>query len=142
MSVKTTDVRTLSRNFKDYGDKEVTVAGWVRNMRDSKTFGFLVLADGTFFNPVQVVFNQDNIDNFDEVRRLNVGAAVYVTGIVTLTPEAKQPFEIQATKIEVEGKSTPDYPIQPKRHTMEYLRTQTHLRPCQKYSCIHLSPVQ
>ncbi|MBP5325340.1 MAG: asparagine--tRNA ligase, partial [Pseudobutyrivibrio sp.] len=114
MSVKTTDVRTLSRNFKDYGDKEVTVAGWVRNMRDSKTFGFLVIADGTFFNTVQVVFNQDNIDNFDEVRRLTVGAAVYVTGIVTLTPEAKQPFEIQATKIEVEGKSTPDYPIQPK----------------------------
>ena len=128
MSVKTTDVRTLSRNYKDYGDKEVTVAGWVRNMRDSKTFGFLVLADGTFFSPVQVVFNQDKIDNFDEVRHLNVGAAVYVTGIVVLTPEAKQPFEIQATKIEVEGKSTPDYPIQPKRHTMEYLRTQTDLR--------------
>ena len=128
MSVKTTDVRTLSRNFADYADKEVTVSGWVRNMRDSKTFGFLVLADGTFFNPVQVVFNQDKIDNFDEVRKLNVGAAVYVTGTVVLTPEAKQPFEIQATKVEVEGKSTPDYPIQPKRHTMEYLRTQTHLR--------------
>ena len=128
MSVKTTDVRTLSRNFKDYDGKEVTVSGWVRNMRDSKTFGFLVLADGTFFNPVQVVFNQDKIDNFDEVCHLNVGAAVYVTGTVVLTPEAKQPFEIQATKVEVEGKSTPDYPIQPKRHTMEYLRTQTHLR--------------
>ena len=104
MSVKTTDVRTLSRNFKDYADKEITVAGWVRNMRDSKTFGFLVLADGTFFNPVQVVFNQENIDNFDDVRHLNVGAAVYVTGTVVLTPEAKQPFEIQATKVEVEGK--------------------------------------
>ena len=129
MSVKTTDVRTLSRNYNDFGGQEVTVSGWVRNMRDSKTFGFLVLSDGTFFNPIQVVFNQDNISNFDEVRHLNVGAAVYVKGIVTLTPEAKQPFEIQATEITVEGQSTPDYPIQPKRHTMEYLRTQTHLRP-------------
>ena len=77
MSIKTTDVRTLQRGYKDFGGQEVTVAGWVRNMRDSKTFGFLVLADGTFFNPIQVVFNQDNIDNFDEVRHLNVGAAVY-----------------------------------------------------------------
>ena len=128
MSKKTTDVRTLQKSYAEFAEKEVTVSGWVRNIRDSKSFGFLVLTDGTFFQPIQVVFTQEKVANFEEVRHLNVGAAVYVTGIVTLTPEAKQPFEIHATEVEVEGMSTPDYPIQPKRHTMEYLRTQTHLR--------------
>ena len=129
MSRKTIDIRTLSKNFKDMGGQTVTLAGWVRSIRDSKTFGFMVLADGTFFEPVQVVFDADKINNFDEIKRLNVGAAVYVEGVVTLTPDAKQPFEIQATEVTVEGESTPDYPLQKKRHSMEYLRTITHLRP-------------
>ena len=123
-----TDIRTLQRGYKDLGGQTVTTAGWVRSIRDSKTFGFMVLSDGTFFEPIQVVF-ADGLDNFDEIKKLNVGAAVIVTGTVTLTPEAKQPFEIQATKVEVEGESTPDYPLQKKRHSMEYLRTITHLRP-------------
>nr|MCR4674041.1 asparagine--tRNA ligase [Lachnospiraceae bacterium] len=91
-------------------------------------FGFIVLNDGTYFTPLQVVYN-DNLSNFNDIAKLNVGAAVIVKGDVVLTPDAKQPFEIQATEIVVEGESTPDYPIQPKRHTMEYLRTVTHLRP-------------
>ncbi len=128
MSTKSIDVRKLYKTYAELGGQEVTIAGWIRNIRDSKTFGFLVLADGTFFNSVQVVFSKDVIDNFDEIAHLNVGAAVYATGVVTLTPDAKQPFEIQATKIVVEGTSTPNYPIQPKRHSMEFLRTQSHLR--------------
>ena len=123
------DVRTLQKNYKDYADQTVTVGGWIKNIRDSKTFGFIVLNDGTFFEPVQVVFAADKLDNFAEIARLNVGAAIIATGIVTLTPDAKQPFEIQATEIAVEGTSTPDYPLQPKRHSMEYLRTISHLRP-------------
>ncbi|MCF0127279.1 MAG: asparagine--tRNA ligase [Pseudobutyrivibrio sp.] len=127
--INTLELRTLQKNIKDYDSKSVTVAGWVRNIRDSKVFGFISLNDGTFFEPVQVVFTQENINNFEEIRHLNIGAAVIVTGTVLMTPDAKQPFEIQATEIKVEGPSTPDYPIQPKRHTMEYLRTVSHLRP-------------
>ncbi len=123
------DVRTLYKNKEAYADKTVTVGGWVRNNRDSKTFGFIVLNDGTYFNPLQVVYNNENLSNFNDIAKLNVGAAVIVKGKVVLTPEAKQPFEIQAEEVIVEGESTPDYPIQPKRHTMEYLRTVTHLRP-------------
>ncbi len=123
------DVRTLYKNKEAYADKTVTVGGWVRNNRDSKTFGFIVLNDGTYFNPLQVVYNNENLSNFNDIAKLNVGAAVIVKGKVILTPEAKQPFEIQAEEVIIEGESTPDYPIQPKRHTMEYLRTVTHLRP-------------
>lgn len=123
------DVRTLYKNKEAYADKTVTVGGWVRNNRDSKTFGFIVLNDGTYFNPLQVVYNNENLSNFNDIAKLNVGAAVIVKGKVVLTPEAKQPFEIQAEEVIIEGESTPDYPIQPKRHTMEYLRTVTHLRP-------------
>ncbi len=122
------DVRTLYKNQESYANKNVTVGGWVRNNRDSKNFGFIVLNDGTYFTPLQVVYN-DNLSNFNDIAKLNVGAAVIVKGDVVLTPDAKQPFEIQATEVIVEGESTPDYPIQPKRHTMEYLRTVTHLRP-------------
>ena len=100
----------------------------LRSKRDSKTFGFLVINDGTFFEPLQVVYS-DKLDNFAEISKLNVGAAVIATGVVTLTPEAKQPFELQATGIEIEGDSTPDYPLQKKRHSFEYLRTISHLRP-------------
>ncbi len=122
------NIRELYRNNKEYADQEVTVGGWLRSKRDSKTFGFLVINDGTFFESLQVVYS-DQLDNFARISKLNVGAAVIATGVVTLTPEAKQPFEIQATKIEVEGDSAPDYPLQKKRHSFEYLRTISHLRP-------------
>ncbi|MFG6367378.1 MAG: asparagine--tRNA ligase [Lachnospiraceae bacterium] len=122
------NIRELQHNYKDYAEQEVTVGGWLRSKRDSKTFGFLVINDGTFFEPLQVVYS-DKLDNFAAISKLNVGAAVIATGIVTLTPEAKQPFEIQAVNIEIEGDSTPDYPLQKKRHSFEYLRTISHLRP-------------
>lgn len=122
------NIKELYRNYKDYENKEVTIGGWLRSKRDSKTFGFLVVNDGTFFEPVQVVYS-DKLDNFATIGKLNVGAAVIATGIVTLTPQAKQPFEIQATEVLVEGDSTPDYPLQKKRHSFEYLRTISHLRP-------------
>ena len=122
------DVKALYRNASEYADKTVTVGGWVRNNRDSKAFGFIAMNDGTFFDPLQVVYH-DTLSNFDEIAHLNIGAAIYATGILTLTPEAKQPFELQAEEVLIEGTSTPDYPLQPKRHSMEYLRTITHLRP-------------
>ena len=122
------NIRELYHNYKDYADKEVTVGAWLRSKRDSKTFGFLVVNDGTFFEPLQIVYS-DKLDNFEAISKLNVGAAVIATGVVTLTPDAKQPFEIQATKVEIEGDSTPDYPLQKKRHSFEYLRTISHLRP-------------
>ena len=124
---KLTEVRKLFRETEKYLDQKVTVGGWVRSIRDSKTFGFMVLNDGTYFNTLQVVFH-DAMGNFDEIRRLNVGAAVIVTGTLVATPQAKQPFEIQADTIEVEGTSTPDYPLQKKRHSLEFLRTMPHLR--------------
>ena len=127
--IETMEIRKLCKGYSELGGQTVTIAGWIKNIRDSKVFGFISLSDGTFFEPVQVVFAQENIENFEEIRHLNIGAAVIVTGEVVLTPDAKQPFEIQAKKVEVEGTSTPDYPIQPKRHTMEYLRTVSHLRP-------------
>ena len=121
-------IKSLFRNLSEYEGKEVTIGGWLRSKRDSKTFGFLVVNDGTFFEPLQVVYS-DALVNFADISKLNVGSALVVTGVVTPTPQAKQPFEIQATAIEVEGASTPDDPLQKKRHTLEYLRTMTHLRP-------------
>ena len=121
-------VRELFRNTDAYAGKTVTVGGWVRNRRPSKQFGFIVLNDGTYFTPVQVVYN-DSISNFQEISKINIGAALIVTGELVLTPNSKQPFEIQAATIEVEGPSTGDFPLQPKRHTMEFLRTIPHLRP-------------
>ena len=120
-------VRELFRNREQYLDKEIEVGGWVRSIRDSKTFGFIVLNDGTFFEPLQVVYH-DTMDNFAEISKANVGTALIVKGKLVATPEAKQPFEIQATEIMVEGASTPDYPLQKKRHTLENLRTMTHVR--------------
>lgn len=121
------NIRELFRNYKEYENQEVTVGGWLRSKRDSKSFGFLVVNDGTFFEPLQVVYS-DSLDNFAAISKLNVGAAIITTGIVTLTPDAKQPFELQATKVVVEGDSAPDYPLQKKRHSFEYLRTISHLR--------------
>ncbi|RHO30980.1 asparagine--tRNA ligase [Roseburia sp. AM16-25] len=122
------NIRDLHHNYKDYDGKVVTIGGWVRSIRDSKTFGFMVVNDGTFFEPVQVVY-ADKLDNFETICKLNVGAAVIVTGQVKVTPEMKQPFEIHADEVVVEGESTPDYPLQKKRHSFEYLRTISHLRP-------------
>ena len=120
-------MKELFRNSKEYFGKEVTIGGWLRSKRDSKTFGFLVVNDGTYFEPIQVVYS-DKLVNFDEINKLNVGAAVIVKGELVATPQAKQPFEIQASSVEVEGESTADYPLQKKRHTFEYLRTMPHLR--------------
>ena len=120
-------VREIFRNKEEYLGKEIEIGGWVRSIRDSKTFGFIVLNDGTFFEPIQVVYN-DTMDNFAQVSKLNVGAALIVKGTLVATPQAKQPFEIQVTEVMIEGESTPDYPLQKKRHTLEYLRTITHLR--------------
>ena len=121
-------VRELYKNREAYLGKEVSIGGWVRSVRASKAFGFIVVSDGTYFETLQVVYH-DNMANFAEISKLNVGAAIIVKGTLVATPEAKQPFEIQAAEVTVEGPSAPDYPLQKKRHTLEYLRTITHLRP-------------
>ena len=121
-------VRELFKNTDAYAGKEIEIGGWVRSVRASKQFGFIVLNDGTYFTPVQVVYH-DTMENFQEISKTNVGAALIVKGTLVLTPDAKQPFEIQASEVTVEGASTPDYPLQKKRHTLEFLRTMTHLRP-------------
>lgn len=122
-------LRELFRNTDKYQDKEITVRGWIRNNRSSNKFGFIELNDGSFFKSVQVVYEEEFIDNFEEISKAYVASALNVRGVVTLTPGAKQPFEIKAKEITVEATSTPDYPLQPKRHTMEFLREIAHLRP-------------
>ncbi|MBO5620568.1 MAG: asparagine--tRNA ligase, partial [Butyrivibrio sp.] len=122
-----TDIRSLFQEQDKYTSQKVTVGGWIRNIRDSKTIGFIMLNDGTYFKPLQVVYTNE-LANFADISKLNVGAAVIVTGNIVATPDAKQPFEMQAETVEIEGLSTPDYPLQPKRHTLEYLRTIPHLR--------------
>ena len=122
---------TVSELFKspdDFIGQDIKVGGWVRSVRDSKTFGFIVLNDGSSFNTLQIVYH-DKMPNFAEVSKLNVGSSIIVSGKLVATPEAKQPFEIQAESVDIEGSSTPDYPLQKKRHTLEYLRTMPHLRP-------------
>ena len=109
--------------------KEITVFGWARTIRDMKTFGFVELNDGSCFKNLQIVMSAQELDNYRDIASQNVGAALRVTGTVVLTPEAKQPLELRAREIAVEGKSTPDYPLQKKRHTVEFLRTIQHLRP-------------
>ncbi|MCI8891167.1 MAG: asparagine--tRNA ligase [Eubacterium sp.] len=123
-----TNIRDLFRGQQQFADQEVTIGGWVRSNRKSKAFGFLMVNDGTFFEAVQIVYG-DGLDNFEEIGKVNVGAALIVTGTFVATPDAKQPFEIQAQKVEIEGASSPDYPLQKKRHTFEFLRTISHLRP-------------
>ncbi len=122
-----TDIRSLYHEKENFIGKKVTVGGWLRSNRDSKTFGFLVLNDGTFFETLQVVYS-DQVANFEELTKLNVGSAVIVTGVIVATAGAKQPFEMQAEEVFVEGASSADYPLQKKRHTFEYLRTISHLR--------------
>lgn len=121
-------IREIFKNREAFLNQNITVGGWVRSNRDSKSFGFLVVSDGTYFEPLQVVYH-DQMENFDKACKLGVGAAVIVKGKLIPTPDAKQPFEIQAEEISVEGETTSDYPLQKKRHTLEYLRTMTHLRP-------------
>ena len=123
------ELRKLAASSQQYADQQLTVAGWVRTIRTSKSLGFIELNDGTCFQNLQVVFEEGKVNNFNEVGKLNVGASIIVTGTLILTPEAKQPYEIHAATIEVEGNSTPDYPLQKKRHSMEFLRTIAHLRP-------------
>ena len=123
-----TTVRELYHSTVDFADKEITVGGWVRSIRASKTFGFIVLGDGSFFKTLQIVYDE-MLGNFDDISKLNVGSSLIVTGKLVETPDAPQPFEIHASSVEVEGASTPDYPLQKKRHSPEYLRTIAHLRP-------------
>ncbi len=123
-----TEIRSLYRDRESYIGREVSVGGWLRSNRDSKTFGFLVVNDGTYFETLQVVYS-DKLANFEEVAKLNVGSAVIVKGTIVATPDAKQPFEMQAEEVVLEGASGGDYPLQKKRHSFEYLRTIPHLRP-------------
>ena len=123
-----TNIKDLFRQSAEYAGKEITVGGWVKNNRASKAFGFLVVSDGTFFEPLQIVYDE-KLANFAAISKLNVGTAVIVRGTLVMTPDAKQPFELQAAEVVVEGASTPDYPLQKKRHSPEFLRTITHLRP-------------
>ena len=124
-----TEIARIYASPETFAGQEITVCGWVRTIRDSKSLGFIDLNDGSYFKGIQVVFEEHAIPNFSEITKQNVGAAFIVTGTLILTPEAKQPFEIKANQIVVEGTSSPDYPLQKKRHSMEYLRTIAHLRP-------------
>jgi len=127
--MKTTSVKSIYRESEKYIDSNIVVAGWVRTIRDSKAFGFIELNDGTFFKNLQVVFEDEKLDNFKQIAKLPVGSAIVVQGKLVETPGAKQPFEIKAEKIEIEGLSQSDYPLQKKRHSFEFLRTIAHLRP-------------
>ncbi len=122
-------VRQLVTDAEKFADQEVTVNGWIRNNRDQKAFGFIALNDGTHFNTLQIVYEKDKISNFDQTARMGVGSAITASGTLVLTPEARQPFELKANRVELEGSSPEDYPIQPKRHSREFLREVAHLRP-------------
>ncbi len=124
-----TVIKSLYRDTETYGEKRISVSGWIRNIRISKSFGFIELNDGSFFKNLQIVIEADKLDNFTELSKLNIGSSVTAEGILELTPEAKQPFELKAESVSIDGASTPDYPLQKKRHSFEYLRTIAHLRP-------------
>lgn len=126
--MENTLIKDLFRNKEKYDGKEITVSGWIRTLRDSKTFGFIELNDGSFFKNLQIVFN-DTLDNFKEVSKLTISSSIIVTGKLIITENAKQPFEVQASKIEIFNVSDQEYPLQKKRHSVEYLRTISHLRP-------------
>ena len=121
-------VKDLYRNTQNYIGKQVTVSGWVRTVRDSKSFGFLELNDGSFYTNLQIVFN-DTLENFAEICKLTISSSIIVTGKIVETQNAKQPFEMHAEKVEIFDVSDADYPLQKKRHSFEYLRTISHLRP-------------
>ena len=125
-----TRIKTLYRaRPDDYADQRITVAGWARSVRASNVFGFIELNDGSFFGNLQIVFEKDKLVNYDAIAALGAGAGLVVEGVFTPTPDAKQPFELKAEKIEVAGASAPEYPLQKKRHSAEFLRTIAHLRP-------------
>ena len=126
--MENTLIKDLFRNKEKYDGKEIKVSGWIRTLRDSKTFGFIELNDGSFFKNLQIVFN-DTLDNFKEVSKLTISSSIIVTGKLIITENAKQPFEVQANKIEIFNVSDQEYPLQKKRHSVEYLRTIAHLRP-------------
>ncbi|MCQ2475502.1 MAG: asparagine--tRNA ligase [Clostridia bacterium] len=123
------EIRKLFDSAESYAEKSVTVCGWIRTLRDSKAVGFIEVNDGSCFKGVQVVFESEKLENYKEIAKLNVGSAIRVTGRLLLTPQANQPFEINADEISIEAMSTPDYPLQKKRHSLEFLRTIAHLRP-------------
>ena len=127
--MKRTTISEIYKSPELFADKEITVAGWAKTIRSSNAFGFIELGDGSFFSPLQIVFEADKLDNYKDIAKQNVGAALIAHGTLVLTPEAKQPFELKAAEIEVEGTSTPDFPLQKKRHSLEFLRTIAHLRP-------------
>ena len=127
--MKRTTVKQIYAAPQEFGGKKTVVCGWVKTLRDGKAFGFIELNDGSCFKSVQVVFERENLADYDEIARQNVGASLVVEGTVVLTPENKQPFEIKADKISVMGTSSPDYPLQKKRHSLEFLREIAHLRP-------------
>jgi len=126
--MKLVDIAKLYADPAAYAGQEISVGGWIRTIRDSKAFGFIELNDGTAFRPLQVVLEAEKLADYSAIVRYNVGAAIVATGILVLTPEARQPFELKATVVELEGASTPDFPMQKKRHSMEFLRTMPHLR--------------
>ena len=126
--MKNTLVKSLYRNTSDYLNKEVSITGWIRTLRASNAFGFIEINDGSFFKNIQIVFD-NNLENFKEISKLPISSSLKVVGTLVETPNAKQPFEIQAKEIIIEGMSDSDYPLQKKRHTFEYLRTIAHLRP-------------
>lgn len=127
--MKDIEIKKLFRETESYAGQELVIRGWVRGNRASNQFGFLSVNDGTFFKPVQVVYEADKLDNFDEVAKFRLSAGVCVKGVLEVTPDAKQPFEIKATEIILEADSDSDYPLQKKRHTMEFMREIAHLRP-------------
>ena len=127
--MKDVQLRQLHRNTAEYADKEIVVRGWVRTNRSSNKFGFIELNDGTFFKSVQIVYEADKLDNFDAIAKAPIASALMVKGTLVLTPDAKQPFEIKAEEVVMEADSAPDYPLQKKRHSMEFLREIAHLRP-------------
>lgn len=124
-----TTIKQLYRHSGNYLNQTVKVGGWVRTVRDSKTFGFIEMNDGSFFKNLQIVFEEGTIENFKDVAKLTVGSSIIAEGMLVETPNAKQPFELKATLIDIEGMSTPDYPLQKKRHSFEFLREIAHLRP-------------
>ncbi len=124
-----TTIKQIFRQPEDYYGKRILLSGWIRSNRDSKSFGFIELNDGSFFKNLQIVFTEEKLDNFREVGKLGVGTAIFAEGMLTESPGAKQPFEMKAESIRVEGSCPSEYPLQKKRHSFEYLRTISHLRP-------------
>lgn len=127
--MKRTEIARIFADMEHFDGQDVTVCGWTRTIRDMKNFGFIELNDGSCFKSIQVVFEEGSLENYKEIAKQNVGAALIVQGKVVLTPQAKQPLEIKAASIQVEGPSAPEYPLQKKRHGVEFLRTVAHLRP-------------